>query len=131
MAELAGAVNQIRTKGVLTDRPVLNEPQWRLLTSQLDRAGRYAAERGLQLSYHPHVGTGVMTLEETERLLDSTSSDTVGLCLDTAHLCYGGCSQYQLEQLTKKYASADHARPFEECPPKRAERRQERALQLL
>jgi inosose dehydratase len=104
VAELAGAVNQIRTKEVLTDRPILNEPQWRLLTSQLDRAGRYAAMRGLRLSYHPHVGTGVMTLEETVRLLESTDPETVGLCLDTAHLCYGGCSQYQLEQLTAKYA---------------------------
>jgi inosose dehydratase len=104
VAELGGAVNQLRTKAVLTDRPRLNEPQWRLLTSQLDRAGRYADERKLRLSYHPHVGTGVMTLEETERLLDSTDPKTVGLCLDTAHLCYGGCSQYQLEQLTAKYA---------------------------
>jgi inosose dehydratase len=105
VAELANAVNQIRAKAVLTDRPILNEPQWRLLISQLDRAGRYAADLGMQLSYHPHVGTGVMTLEETERLLDSTDPEAVGLCLDTAHLCYGGCSQYQLEQLTAKYAT--------------------------
>jgi inosose dehydratase len=52
VAELAGAVNQIRTEGVLTDRPILNEPQWRRLISQLNRAGRYAAERRMQLSYH-------------------------------------------------------------------------------
>jgi inosose dehydratase len=103
VAELAGAVNQVKNKGVLTDRPILNEPQWRQLVSQLNRAGNYAAQRLMQLSYHPHVGTGVMTLKETERLLDSTK-DCVGLCLDTAHLCYGGCNQHQLEQLTTKYA---------------------------
>jgi inosose dehydratase len=103
MAELANAVNQIRKKEVLADRPILNEPQWRVLISQLNRAGRYAADRNLQLSYHPHVGTGVMTLKETERLLDSTDPKTVGLCLDTGHLCYGGCSQHQMEQLTEKY----------------------------
>ena len=104
VAEMTGAVNQARTKEVPTDRPILTEPQWRLLCSQLDRAGRYAAERGLQLSYHPHLATGVMTQEETERLMGSTCPNVVGLCLDTAHLCCGGCSQYQLEQLTEKYA---------------------------
>jgi inosose dehydratase len=104
VAEMTGAVNEVRNKEVPTDRPILTEPQWRLLFSQLDRAGRYAAERGLQLSYHPHLATGVMTEEETERLMESTDPKTVGLCLDTAHLCCGGCSQKQLEQLTEKYA---------------------------
>jgi inosose dehydratase len=105
VAELANAVNQVRTKAVLTDRPILNEAQWYLLTSLLNRAGRYAADLGMQLSYHPHVGTGVMTIEETVRLLDETDADYVGLCLDTAHLRYGGCSQNDLVDLTKKYVT--------------------------
>ena len=103
VAELANAVNQVRTKAVLTDRPILNEAQWYLLTSQLDRAGQYAANLGMQLSYHPHVGTGVMTIAETVRLLDETNPKYVGLCLDTAHLRYGGCSQDELVELTRKY----------------------------
>jgi inosose dehydratase len=105
VAELANAVNQLRVKSVLTDRPILNEPQWFLLTHFLDLAGKYAKERGMQLSYHPHVGTCVMTVEETERLLDSTNSEYVGLCLDTAHICLGGASQKQLVDLTRKYAT--------------------------
>jgi inosose dehydratase len=105
VAELANAVNQIRTKAVLTDRPILNEAQWYLLTTQLNRAGQYAANLGMQLSYHPHVGTGVMTIEETVRLLEDTNPDYVGLCLDTAHLRYGGCSQNDLVELTRKYAT--------------------------
>ncbi len=104
VAELANAVNQVRTKAVLTDRPILNEPDWYLLTSQLDRAGQYAANLGMQVSYHPHVGTGVMTIEETIRLLDNTNPTYVGLCLDTGNLRYGGCSQNDLVELTRKYA---------------------------
>ena len=104
VAEMTGAVNQARNKEVPTDRPILTEPQWRLLFSQLNRAGDYAAQRGLQLSYHPHLATGVMSQGETERLMESTDCKTVGLCLDTAHLCCGGCSQKELEQLTEKYA---------------------------
>ena len=104
VAELANSVNQIRIKAVLTDRPILNEAQWYLRTTQLDRAGQYAASLGMELSYHPQVGTGVMTIEETVRPLDNTNPDYVGLCLDTAHLRYGGFSQNELEELTRKYA---------------------------
>jgi inosose dehydratase len=104
VAELASAVNQVRSKSVLTDRPILNEPQWFLLTQLLDQAGKYVKDKSMQLSYHPHVGTGVMTIEESERLLDSTNPNYVGLCLDTAHLRYGGASQTDLVAFTKKYA---------------------------
>jgi len=103
VAELANAVNQVRAKSVLTDRPILSEPQWYLLTSSLNIAGKYAHDNGMQLSYHPHVGTCVMTIDETERLLGSTDPSSVALCLDTAHLRFGGASQSDLEQLTKKH----------------------------
>ena len=100
VAELANAVNQVRSKSVLTDRPILNEPEWYLLTSSLNIAGKIAGESGMQLSYHPHVGTAVMTADETDRLMASTNPDDVALCLDTAHLHYGGATQGDLESLT-------------------------------
>jgi len=65
VAELANAVNQVRSKSVLTDRPILNTPEWYLLTTSLDTAGKIALDNGMRLSYHPHVGTGVQTMEET------------------------------------------------------------------
>jgi inosose dehydratase len=104
VAELANAVNLVRTKSVLRERPILNDPQWYLLTSLLDKAGKYAHEQGMQLSYHPHVGTGVMTIEEAVRLMRSTNCDYVGLCLDTAHLRYGGASLSDLVDFTREYA---------------------------
>lgn len=103
VAELANAVNQVRSVPVLTARPILNTAQWYLLTTLLDTAGKLAKDRGMQLSYHPHVGTGVMTIAETERLLVSTNPEYVGLCLDTAHLCYGGADQAALVDLTRTH----------------------------
>jgi inosose dehydratase len=103
VAELANAVNQVRSKCVLTDRPILNTPEWYLLTTSLNIAGKIANDNGMQLSYHPHVGTGVMTIPETDRLLASTDPNYVALCLDTAHLRYGGASQADLETLTKAH----------------------------
>jgi len=114
VAELANAVNQVRTKSVLNERPTLNEAQWFLLTELLDRAGKYAKDQkdekdekdqGMQLSYHPHVGTCVMTVKETKQLLDDTNPDYVGLCLDTAHLRYGGASPEEIVDLATKYAT--------------------------
>jgi len=105
VAELAGAVNQVRTKSVLDDRPILNEGQWFLLTELLNRAGKYAKDQGMQLSYHPHVGTCVMLMDETERLMDSTNPEYVGLCLDTAHLRFGGASPEDVVNLASKYAT--------------------------
>jgi inosose dehydratase len=102
VAELAGAVNQVKTKAVLTDRPVMNEAQWYLVCSLLDEAGSIARDSGMALSYHPHVGTVIQTLEETERLLASTRPENVGLCLDTGHLHFAGASQGDLEELTRK-----------------------------
>lgn len=99
VAELANAVNQVKTKAVLTDRPVMNEAQWFLVCRLLDEAGEIARENGMALSYHPHVGTVIQTLEETKRLLDSTESENVGLCLDTGHLRFAGASQSDLEDL--------------------------------
>lgn len=105
VAELANAVNQVRTKSVLKERPELNEAQWFLLTELLDRAGEYAKERKMQLSYHPHVGTCVMNVQETSWLLDHTNADNVGLCLDTAHLRYGGASPKEIVDLATKYST--------------------------
>jgi len=102
VAELAGAVNQVKTKAVLTDRPVMNEAQWFLTCRLLDEAGAIARENGMALSYHPHVGTVIQTLDETYRLLESTQPENVGLCIDTGHLRYAGASQSDLEELTRK-----------------------------
>jgi inosose dehydratase len=90
VAELASAVNLLRTKSVLEDRPHFNEAQWYLLTRGLNEAGRIAAESGLRLSFHPHVGTGVQSAAETDRLMAETDPASVHLCLDCGHLYFAG-----------------------------------------
>ena len=96
VAELAGAVNQDRILSVLDDRPVFNEPQWYLLTRGLNEAGKMASDRGMRLSYHHHVGTGVQTRVEVDRLLANTDPAYVYLCLDTGHLLFGGDNPLKL-----------------------------------
>ncbi len=90
VAELAAAVNQVRTKSVLTDRPIFSEAQRFLLYKGLNEAGRIAAESGMRLSYHPHVGTGVQQRAETDALLHNTDPKYVWLCIDTGHTQLAG-----------------------------------------
>lgn len=75
------------------DRPVLDETEWKTLLSNLDRLRDAAAERGIEATLHPHVGTTVERPEEVDRVLDGSS---IGLTLDTGHLLVGGADPVRL-----------------------------------
>jgi inosose dehydratase len=49
-----------------------------------------AVMMGLVTAFHPHAGTYVETAEEITEVLERTSADLVGLCVDTGHLLFGG-----------------------------------------
>lgn len=65
----------------------LDADRWRTLLAHLGAARDLAAERGLRLALHPHVGTVVERREHVERVLDGSD---VALCVDTGHLLVGG-----------------------------------------
>ena len=44
---------------------------------------------------HPHAGTYIEYEDEIDRLLNDINSDSLSLCLDTAHLTYSGIDPYQ------------------------------------
>jgi inosose dehydratase len=68
-------------------RPDLSADDWRRFLRALDGASALAAEHGLQIVVHPHVGTMVETPEDIDRVLDGS---TAALCLDTGHVMIGG-----------------------------------------
>jgi inosose dehydratase len=71
----------------------LDERAWRLLLSRLDRLTAAGAERGIQVTLHPHVGTMVEQRDEVLRVLDRSQ---VALTLDTGHLLIGGTDPAEL-----------------------------------
>jgi inosose dehydratase len=90
VAELAHAVHQ-QPVALLANKPVLNEASWKALMAGLDELGRMAAEDGMRLCYHHHMGTVVQTRDEVDHLLAGTDPGLVHLLLDTGHLgCAGG-----------------------------------------
>lgn len=102
VAEFGNCVQLDRTKRVLKDRPHFNEPEWYRLCEGLNEIGKMAQQEGLRLSFHPHVGTGVETAEDTDRLMEGTSPEFVHLCVDTGHLYFAGSDPVAV---TKKHLS--------------------------
>lgn len=101
VAELGGAVHQKPGVDPLTERPHFTDQQWSDLLKGLNNLGKLAKENGMQLVYHPHIGTGVEDLADIDRLMRGTDPETVKLLLDTGHLYYAGVLPLAVAQ---KYA---------------------------
>ncbi|MEU6541412.1 myo-inosose-2 dehydratase [Streptomyces sp. NPDC047000] len=85
-----GASSHLLPVDVFANRPVFTDAQWDALTSGLDELGSIARSAGMKLSYHHHMGTGVMTRADIDRLMTSTDPDLVHLLLDTGHMAFAG-----------------------------------------
>ncbi|MDN4073882.1 myo-inosose-2 dehydratase [Fictibacillus terranigra] len=71
-------------------KPVFTESEWELLVAGLHRLGDIAAEKGMKIVYHHHMGTGVQTTDEIDRLMAETDPGKVSLLYDTGHLVFSG-----------------------------------------
>jgi len=78
------------------NKPVFNERQWEQLASGLNAVGQTARAHGMKIVYHHHMGTGVQTLAEIDRLMDAVDPERVYLLLDTGHITYAGESPVEL-----------------------------------
>ncbi|MET7683170.1 myo-inosose-2 dehydratase [Streptomyces sp. NPDC005423] len=91
-----GASSHLLPVDVFANRPVFTDPQWDALTSGLDELGKIAGSAGMKLSYHHHMGTGVMTRADIDRLMASTDPGYVHLLLDTGHIAFAGDDPLEL-----------------------------------
>jgi inosose dehydratase len=77
-------------KPVFDAKPVFTGEEWKRLCDGLNRLGKKAAEKGMRLTYHHHMGTGVQTAAEIDRLMENTDPELLGLLYDTGHLVFSG-----------------------------------------
>lgn len=75
---------------VFEAKPRFTEEEWKRVADGLNHLGRLAKDKGMQLTYHHHMGTGVQTAEEIDRLMEMTDPSLVGLLYDTGHLVFSG-----------------------------------------
>jgi len=85
----------------LSQRPHLPEGQWARFGERLSALAQRMQDEGLRMAYHHHMGTVVQSAQDIDRMMASTS-DAVGLLLDTGHLTYAGGDP---AQMAAKYAA--------------------------
>jgi inosose dehydratase len=85
-----GLSSHLQPIPVFKHRPEFTDEEWDLLTSGLNKIGELAAAKGMRLCYHHHMGTGVQTAEDIDRLMVGTDPSHVHLLLDTGHLRFAG-----------------------------------------
>ena len=90
VAEQGHSIQGMLDKSVFNDKPEFTEEEWDLLTDGLEKLGDLAHEKDMEIVYHHHMGTGVQTTEEIERLMDNTDPLKVSLLFDTGHLVFSG-----------------------------------------
>ena len=75
---------------VFDQKPSFTDAEWTRLTEGLDKLGQRAQEKGMTLTYHHHMGTGVQTAAEIDRLMEHTTPGLLDLLFDTGHLVFAG-----------------------------------------
>lgn len=90
LAELGNSSHVLPDVALVPNAAKFNNDQWQRLGDGLNEIGRRANCRGIKMCYHHHMGTGVMTSEEIDRLAEITDPDLVSICLDTGHLHFAG-----------------------------------------
>ncbi|UOF90340.1 myo-inosose-2 dehydratase [Fodinisporobacter ferrooxydans] len=73
-------------KNVFADKPHFTDEEWNTFCQGLNELGKIAEQYDLKLVYHHHMGTGVQTLEEVDRLMANTDPNYVHLVYDTGHI---------------------------------------------
>lgn len=74
----------------LSTRPIFTDAEWQRLANGLDAAGELCLPYGVKPGYHFHMGTGVQTAAETDRLMAMTNPGRVWLCPDSGHAAFAG-----------------------------------------
>ncbi len=73
----------------VNDKPSLSDDQWESFGAGVEALAQFAADQGITLVYHHHMGTVVETPEEIDRFMQVTGPATK-LLFDTGHCFFGG-----------------------------------------
>lgn len=79
---------------------VMNDQEWAALADGLNRLGKIAADKGMKLTFHHHMGTVVQTEEEIDRFMELVDPNLVYLLFDSGHLFFAGIDPVKV---LKKY----------------------------
>lgn len=81
---------QHKDVSLFDEKPIFTEEEWDLLAEGMNKLGSLAKEKGMEVVFHHHMGTGVQTTQEVDRLMEMTDPNLVHLLYDSGHLCFSG-----------------------------------------
>lgn len=102
VSEQSYSIQGNKNQPVWEGKYVMNDEEWKLLTDGLNRLGKIAADKGMKLTFHHHMGTVVQTEEEIDRLMESVDPELVYLLFDSGHLSFAGVDP---ARVLKKYVN--------------------------
>ncbi|MDQ0243548.1 inosose dehydratase [Bacillus fengqiuensis] len=102
VSEQGHSIQGLMDVPLFKEKPVFTEEEWTKLAEGLNYLGQLAAEKNMKIVYHHHMGTGVQTTEEIEKLMKMTDPQLVSLLFDTGHLVFSGENPIYI---LKKYLS--------------------------
>ena len=89
-SEQGNSIQGCLDKSILDAKPVYTEAQWQTVARGFNEMGAYARSKGMYFTVHHHMGTGVQTAEEIDRLMELTDPELVFLLFDSGHLTFAG-----------------------------------------
>ncbi|MCW9733081.1 myo-inosose-2 dehydratase [Avibacterium sp. 20-15] len=106
-AKVIGCSEQSRSiqglpKSIFNEKTVFTDAEWQLLAEGYNELAKLAAEKGMRVCLHHHMGTGIQTPEEIDRYM-SVVNDDVYLLFDSGHLYYSEGSQHAMLDVLEKY----------------------------
>ncbi|MEW9672244.1 myo-inosose-2 dehydratase [Ammoniphilus sp. 3BR4] len=106
VAEQGHSIQGLMDVPLFEEKPRFSEAEWEKLAAGLNHLGELAQEKNMSIVYHHHMGTGVQTTEEIDKLMDMTDPNLVYLLFDTGHLVFSG--ENPLHILEKYFARIKH-----------------------
>ncbi len=87
---------------VFGHKHIMDQDEWKLLCDGLNKLGRVAKERGIDLTFHHHMGTVVQTESEVDYMMEHTDPEYFSLLFDSGHFAYCGVDPVTM---VKRYAN--------------------------
>lgn len=106
ISEQGHSIQGLESTPLILNKPIFTDRDWEALATGLNRLGELAREKDMKLVYHHHMGTGVQTTEEINRLMQITDPNLVYLLYDTGHLYLSG--ENPIEVLNEHFTRIKH-----------------------
>lgn len=89
-------------KSIFNEKPIFIDEEWNRVAIGYNKLALLAEEKGMKVSLHHHMGTGVQTPAEVDKFMEITN-ENVYLLFDSGHMYYSEGTQSSVENILNKY----------------------------